>query len=205
MKGDKLKVLVTGGAGFIGSHIVDRLINEGYEVVIVDDLTSGTERNINKNAKFYKLDIKNPELESIFKNERPDYVNHHAAQKDVRVSVSDPIYDAEINILGTINILQNCVKYGVRKIIFASTGGAIYGEQEVFPAPENHPERPISPYGITKLVAEHYMYYYKTIHGLDYASLRYSNVYGPRQDPHGEAGIGREGNIGGDGHFRDRH
>ncbi len=189
MKGDKLKVLVTGGAGFIGSHIVDRLINEGYEVVIVDDLTSGTERNINKNAKFYKLDIKNPELESIFKNERPDYVNHHAAQKDVRVSVSDPIYDAEINILGTINILQNCVKYGVRKIIFASTGGAIYGEQEVFPAPENHPERPISPYGITKLVAEHYMYYYKTIHGLDYASLRYSNVYGPRQDPHGEAGV----------------
>jgi len=189
MKGDKLKVLVTGGAGFIGSHIVDRLINEGYEVVIVDDLTSGTERNINKNAKFYKLDIKNPELESIFKNERPDYINHHAAQKDVRVSVSDPIYDAEINVLGTINILQNCVKYGVKKIIFASTSGAIYGEQEVFPAPENHPVRPISPYGITKLVAEHYMYYYKTIHGLDYASLRYSNVYGPRQDPHGEAGV----------------
>ena len=189
MQGGKLKVLVTGGAGFIGSHIVDRLLNEGYEVVIIDDLSSGVEKNINKNAKFYKLDIKNPDLESVFKNERPDYINHLAAQKDVRVSVSDPVYDAGINVLGTINILQNCVKYGVKKIVFASTGGAIYGEQDFFPAPETHPARPISPYGITKLCAEHYMFYYKAIHGLDYASLRYSNVYGPRQDPHGEAGV----------------
>ena len=189
MQGGKLKVLVTGGAGFIGSHIVDRLLNEGYEVVIIDDLSSGVEKNINKNAKFYKLDIKNPDLESVFKNERPDYINHLAAQKDVRVSVSDPVYDAGINVLGTINILQNCVKYGVKKIVFASTGGAIYGEQDFFPAPETHPARPISPYGITKLCAEHYMFYYKTVHGLDYASLRYSNVYGPRQDPHGEAGV----------------
>ena len=184
-----MKVLVTGGAGFIGSHIVDRLLNEGYEVVIIDDLSSGVEKNINKNAKFYRLDIKNPNLESVFKNERPDYINHLAAQKDVRVSVSDPVYDAGINVLGTINILQNCVKYGVKKIVFASTGGAIYGEQDFFPAPETHPARPISPYGITKLCAEHYMFYYKAIHGLDYASLRYSNVYGPRQDPHGEAGV----------------
>ena len=189
MQGGKLKVLVTGGAGFIGSHIVDRLLNEGYEVVIIDDLSSGVEKNINKNAKFYRLDIKNPNLESVFKNERPDYINHLAAQKDVRVSVSDPVYDAGINVLGTINILQNCVKYGVKKIVFASTGGAIYGEQDFFPAPETHPARPISPYGITKLCAEHYMFYYKAIHGLDYASLRYSNVYGPRQDPHGEAGV----------------
>lgn len=184
-----MKVLVTGGAGFIGSNIVDLLIDEGYEVVIVDNLSSGKEENINKKARFYKIDIQDQELESVFREEAPDYVSHHAAQKDVRVSVNDPIYDAKINILGTLNILQNCVKYGVKKIVFASTGGAIYGEQDIFPAPETHPARPISPYGITKLVAEHYMFYYKTVHGLDYVSLRYSNVYGPRQDPYGEAGV----------------
>ncbi len=184
-----MKVMVTGGAGFIGSHIVDGLIEDGYEVVIVDDLSAGNERNINSKARFHKLDIKDAGLESVFKVERPDYVCHQAAQKDVRVSVSDPIYDAKINILGTINILQNCIKYNVEKIVFASTGGAIYGEQDIFPAPETHPTRPISPYGITKLVAEHYMYYYKTVQGLDYVSLRYANVYGPRQDPSGEAGV----------------
>ncbi len=184
-----MKVMVTGGAGFIGSHIVDGLIEEGNEVVIVDDLSTGNESNINPKARFYKLDIKDSGLESIFKEERLDYICHQAAQKDVRVSVADPIYDAKINILGTINILQNCIKYNARKIVFASTGGAIYGEQDIFPAPETHPTRPISPYGITKLVAEHYMYYYKTVHGLDYVSLRYANVYGPRQDPHGEAGV----------------
>ena len=184
-----MKVMVTGGAGFIGSHIVDGLIEEDNEVVIVDDLSTGNESNINPKARFYNLDIKDNGLESIFKEERPDYVCHQAAQKDVRVSVADPIYDAKINILGTINILQNCMKYNARKIVFASTGGAIYGEQDIFPAPETHPTRPISPYGITKLVAEHYMYYYKTVHGLDYVSLRYANVYGPRQDPHGEAGV----------------
>jgi UDP-glucose 4-epimerase len=184
-----MKVLVTGGAGFIGSHIVDGLIEDKYEVVVVDDLSTGREENIHKKAKFYKLDIQNPKLEEIFQKEKPDYVNHHAAQKDVRVSVSDPILDAKINILGTINLLQNCIKYKVKKVIFASTGGAIYGEQKIFPAPEDHPTRPISPYGITKLIAEHYLYYYKAIYGLDYVSLRYSNVYGPRQDPHGEAGV----------------
>ena len=184
-----MKVLVTGGAGFIASHIVDGLIDEGYEVVVVDNLSSGNERNINKKAKFYKLDIQDSILESVFQKEMPDYVSHHAAQKDVRLSVADPIYDAKINVLGTINILQNCVNYKVRKVIFASTGGAIYGEQEVFPAPETHPAKPISPYGITKLVAEHYLYYYKSVFGLDYTSLRYSNVFGPRQDPHGEAGV----------------
>lgn len=184
-----MKVLVTGGAGFIGSNIVDRMIEEGFEVVIIDNLSSGNERNINKKATFYRMDIQDPELESVFQREKPDYVNHHAAQKDVRLSVADPIYDAKINVLGTLNILQNCIKYKVKKVVFASTGGAIYGEQDIFPAPENHPERPISPYGITKLVAEHYMYYYKTVFGLDYVSLRYSNVYGPRQDPYGEAGV----------------
>jgi len=184
-----MKVLVTGGAGFIGSHIVDRLIDEGYDVVVIDDLSSGREKNINKKAKFYRLDIQDSELEAVFQKENPDFVNHHAAQKDVRLSVSDPVFDAKINILGTINLLQNCVKYKVKKVIFASSGGAIYGEQEVFPATETHPLRPISPYGITKLVAEHYLYYYKTIFGLDYAALRYANVYGPRQDPLGEAGV----------------
>jgi len=185
----KTKVLVTGGAGFIGSHIVDMLINEGNEVVVVDDLSTGKERHLNKKAKFYKLDIQDANLEIVFQNERPDFVIHQAAQKDVRLSVSDPIYDAKVNILGTINLLQNCIKYKVKKVVFASTGGAIYGEQDVFPASETHPTRPISPYGIAKLVAEHYLYYYKAIYGLDYVSLRYSNVYGPRQDPHGEAGV----------------
>lgn len=184
-----MKVLVTGGAGFIGSHIVDALINKGNEVIIVDDLSSGKEEYINKKARFYNLDIQDSNLEAIFEKEKPDYVTHHAAQKDVRLSVSNPIFDAKINILGTINILQNCVKYNVKKVVFASTGGAIYGEQEIFPAPETHSLRPVSPYGINKLVAEHYLYYYKMIYGLNYISLRYANVYGPRQDPFGEAGV----------------
>jgi len=184
-----LKVLITGGAGFIGSNIVDELINKGYNVIVVDNLSSGKETNINKKAKFYKCDIRSPELNDIFHKEHPDYVNHHAAQIDVRRSVSDPVYDAQINVLGTINVLQNCVNYKVEKIIFASSGGAIYGEQDVFPATEEHPQRPISPYGITKLVAEHYLYYFKQMHGLDYTVLRYANVYGPRQDPFGEAGV----------------
>lgn len=184
-----MKVLLTGGAGFIGSHIVDRLIDEGYEVVIVDDLSSGKEDNINKKAKFYKLNIQDSKLETIFQKEQPDCVNHHAAQINVRRSVSDTAFDAKINVLGTINILQNCVKYKIKKVIFASSGGAIYGEQDLFPAPETHPLRPISPYGITKLAGEHYLYYYKAIYGLDYVVLRYANVYGPRQDPFGEAGV----------------
>ena len=184
-----MKVLVTGGAGFIGSHLVDRLVDEGYDVVVVDDLSSGKEENINKRVKFYKLDIRDTELESVFQKELPDYVSHHAAQMDVRRSVSDPMFDATINVLGTINILQNCVRYKVKKITFASSGGAIYGEQEVFPAPETHPLRPVSPYGVTKLAGESYLYYYKTVCGLDYTALRYANVYGPRQDPFGEAGV----------------
>lgn len=185
----KAKVLVTGGAGFIGSHIVDRLIDEGYEVAVVDNLSTGKEENINKKARFYKLDIRDERLEVVFRDEQPDYVNHQAAQVNVRRSVSDPLFDARVNILGIISVLQNCIKYKVKKVIFASSGGAIYGEQQIFPAPEAHPLRPISPYGITKLAAENYFYYYKTIYGLDYAALRYANVYGPRQDPFGEAGV----------------
>ncbi len=184
-----MKVLVTGGAGFIGSHIVDRLIDEGHEIVVVDDLSTGKDKNINIKTKFYKLNIQDSKLESIFQKERPDYINHHAAQMDVRRSVSDPISDAKTNVLGTINLLKNCVKYKVKKVVYASSGGAVYGEQQIFPAPETHPLRPISPYGITKLTGEHYLYYYKAVYGLDYAALRYANVCGPRQDPFGEAGV----------------
>lgn len=184
-----MKVLVTGGAGFIGSHIVDMLIEEGYDVVVVDNLSSGSEKNLNTKAKFYKMDIQDPKLELIYKDEKPDYVCHHAAQIDVRLSVSDPILDAKINVLGAINVFQNSLNHNVKKIVFASSGGAIYGEQEIFPAPESHPLRPISPYGITKLVAEQYLFYYKTVFNLDYVALRYANVYGPRQDPYGEAGV----------------
>lgn len=184
-----MKVLVTGGAGFIGSHIVDKLIEEGYEVIVVDDLSSGKEKNINKKAKFYRLNIQDSGLESVFQKEEPDYVNHQAAHIDLRRSVLEPAFDAKTNVLGTINILQNCIKYKVKKVIFASSGGTVYGEQLVFPASENHPLKPISPYGVTKLAGENYLYYYKIVYGLDFAILRYSNVYGPRQDPLGEAGV----------------
>jgi UDP-glucose 4-epimerase len=185
----KIKILVTGGAGFIGSNITDMLIEKGYEVIIVDDLSTGREKNINNKARFYNLDIQDERLGSVFEKELPDYVSHQAAQVDVRRSVSDPVFDAKVNVLGAINVLQNCIRYGVKKIVFASSGGAIYGEQDIFPAPETHPLRPISPYGVTKLATEHYLYYYKTVFNLDYVALRYANVYGPRQDPFGEAGV----------------
>jgi UDP-glucose 4-epimerase len=184
-----MKILVTGGAGFIGSHVVDTFLSAGHEVVIVDNLVTGKRQNLNPQAKFYQIDIRSDELHKIFQDEQPAVVDHHAAQMDVRKSVSNPIYDAEVNILGTLNVLQAAVKSRVQKIIFASTGGAIYGEQEKFPAPEDHPTNPLSPYGIGKLGGEKYLYFYYTTYGLKYVSLRYANVYGPRQDPHGEAGV----------------
>lgn len=184
-----MKILVTGGAGFIGSHIVDRLIEEEHQVIVVDNLSVGKRKNINKKARFYKMDILSSRVEKVFRKERPDILSHYAAQIDVRKSVEDPKFDASINILGTINLLENCVKYGVKKVIFASSGGAIYGEQEAFPALETHPTRPLSPYGISKLTIEHYLYYYKVTGGVDFVSLRYANIYGPRQDPYGEAGV----------------
>lgn len=184
-----MKVLVTGGAGFIGSHTVDRLVLEGHEVVVVDNLSTGRRRNINRAARFYKIDIQNRRLERVFRNERPSVVMHLAAQMDVRKSVEDPILDAQVNVLGTLNLLQQAVKHGVRKVIFSSSGGAIYGEQEVFPASETHVTQPLSPYGLSKFCGEQYLSYYQRVGGIQVVNLRYANVYGPRQDPYGEAGV----------------
>jgi UDP-glucose 4-epimerase len=184
-----MKVLVTGGAGFIGSHLVDRLIMEGHEAVVVDNLATGKRRNINRAARFYKIDIQSWRLERVFRNERPNVVMHLAAQMDVRKSVEDPMFDAQVNVLGTLNVLQQAVKHGVRKVIFSSSGGAIYGEQETYPAPEGHVMKPLSPYGLSKLCGEQYLSYFQRVSGLQAVSLRYANVYGPRQDPEGEAGV----------------
>ena len=184
-----MKVLVTGGAGFIGSHLVDRLVMEGHEAVVVDNLVTGKRRNINRAARFYKMDIQSWRLERVFRKERPNVVMHLAAQMDVRKSVEDPMFDAQVNVLGTVNVLQQAVKHGVRKVIFSSSGGAIYGEQETYPAAETHVTKPLSPYGLSKLCGEQYLSYYQRVSGLQVVSLRYANVYGPRQDPEGEAGV----------------
>lgn len=184
-----MKVLVTGGAGFIGSHLVDRLVQEGHEVVVVDNLSTGKRKNVNRAATFYKCDIQTTRLERIFRNERPSVVMHLAAQMNVRRSVDDPMFDANVNILGTLNVAEQAVRHGARKIVFASSGGAIYGEQDIFPAPETHPTRPLSPYGISKLSGEHYLAYYQRVCGIQTVCLRFANVYGPRQDPEGEAGV----------------
>ncbi len=185
-----MKILVTGGAGFIGSHIADAFIEAGHSVTILDDLSSGKERNLNPKAEFIKGSITDVALvEQLFSSHGFDVVDHHAAQIDVRKSVADPSADATINILGSINLLEASRKHGVKHFIFASTGGAIYGEQDYFPADENHPTRPESPYGTAKRSVELYMGYYKKIYGLEHTIFRYANVYGPRQDPHGEAGV----------------
>ncbi len=184
-----MKILVTGGAGFIGSHITDAYVQQGHTVVVVDDLSSGSKQNVNPHAKFIHLDIRDNRLEEVFRSERFDVVNHHAAQMDVRKSVADPQFDASVNVIGGLNVFENARKHGVRKIIFSSTGGAIYGEQDYFPADEVHPLRPLSPYGITKLCTEKYLYYYREVHGINHVILRYANIYGPRQNPHGEAGV----------------
>lgn len=184
-----MKILVTGGAGFIASHVTDAFIAAGHDVVVLDSLITGRPELVNPAAKFVKMDIRDKALAELFAAEKFDVINHHAAQMDVRKSVADPAFDADVNVLGTLNLLENAVKYGVKKFMFASTGGAIYGEQDYFPADENHPQRPLSPYGITKLTTEKYLHFYKHVHGLNYFITRYANVYGPRQNPHGEAGV----------------
>jgi len=184
-----MKILVTGGAGFIASHVVDLLIQHGHSVVVVDDLSSGLRANVNPAARFYQLDIRDPALASVFAAEQPDVVNHHAAQIDVRRSVADPQFDADVNVRGSLNVLECARQSGAKKFIYISTGGAVYGEPQYLPCDEAHPIQPICPYGASKHAVEHYLYMYQVLYGLPYVVLRYPNVYGPRQDPRGEAGV----------------
>ena len=183
-----MRVLLTGGAGFIGSCIAEHLLRGGHEVAVIDDLSTGKRENVPGGAEFYEADIRSG-CDEIFEDFRPEALCHQAAQMDVRRSVREPDFDADVNVLGTLRLLENCTERGVRKVVFASTGGAVYGEQHRFPAPEDHPLYPVSPYGVSKLAGERYLHYYQVQFGLPYVALRYANVYGPRQDPHGEAGV----------------
>ncbi len=203
------RILVTGGAGFIGSHVVDKFIELGHDVVVIDNLSSGKKANLNPKATFYDMDVQDEAVREIFSRHRFDVVDHHAAQIDVRKSVEDPVFDARTNVLGLLNILQNSVKHGVKKVIFISSGGVVYGDPEKLPPNEDYPFAPESPYGVTKTVGEYYLRYYAKTHNLKFTALRYSNVYGPRQNPEGEAGVvaifsqlmlkGKECSIFGDG------
>jgi len=184
-----IKACVTGGAGFIGSHIVDGLIGKGWEVFILDDFSTGKRTNLNPRARLYEMDIRSPEVEKVFRQEKPEYIFHLAAQIDVRKAALDPEFDAGVNVLGTLNLLKTAADVGVKKLVFSSTGGAIYGEVEKGSANEESLPLPGSPYGISKLAAEHYIRFFGENHGLNYTILRYGNVYGPRQDPLGEAGV----------------
>jgi UDP-glucose 4-epimerase len=184
-----VKILVTGGAGFIGSHIADRLVADGHSVIVVDNLSRGHREFVPETAAFHQLDIRDAAVRELIVREKPAVICHLAAQIDVRQSVADPVADASVNILGTLNVVEGAREAGTRRVIFSSTGGAIYGEAEVVPTPETYPARPLSPYGSAKLSSEVYLDYYQQVYGLSYAALRFANVYGPRQDPHGEAGV----------------
>ncbi len=184
-----MKVLITGGAGFIGSHIADRLAADGHDLVILDDLSTGHIEHVHPKARFYQMDLGSPWLDELFRIEQPDAVVHQAAQASVRRSVDDPVFDARVNVLGIAALLQASVRHKVRRFLFASTGGALYGDATVIPTPEDSPTLPVSPYGASKLAGEVYLRTFHAVHGLPYVALRYANVYGPRQDPHGEAGV----------------
>jgi len=184
-----MKILVTGGAGFIGSNVVDGYIQTGHEVLVVDNLYSGKRSNVNPDARFYELDIRSSEIGELIKREKPDVLNHHAAQISVPDSVSDPLLDADINTKGFLNLLESAVKYEIGKVIFISSGGAIYGEAPRYPTTEACRPKPLSPYAVSKYSSEHYLAYYKHQYRLNYTILRYANIYGPRQIPHGEAGV----------------
>ena len=204
-----MKIVVTGGAGFIASHIVDAYIQLNHEVYIIDDLSTGQIRNLNPSAKVHTLDIADPKASRLIAEIKPQVLNHHAAQMDVRRSVADPTFDARVNIIGFINLLEACKDAGVKRVIFSSSGGAVYGDREPIPATEAHETLPLSPYGVSKLTGELYLAYYSMTHGLPYVALRYANVYGPRQSTKGEAGVvaifisqllaGRNPVINGDG------
>jgi UDP-glucose 4-epimerase len=185
-----MKILVTGGAGFIASHIADKYIELRYDVVVVDNLYTGKREFVNPKARFYEADIRDKEkIRKIFEEEKPEILNHHAAQMDVRKSVADPGFDAQVNIIGLINLMEAGRISGLKKVIFASSGGAIYGDASALPTPETFWPKPASPYGISKWTTEHYLDFYYQAYGIDYTALRYGNVYGPRQNPHGEAGV----------------
>uniref|UniRef100_A0A7C4TE88 NAD-dependent epimerase/dehydratase family protein n=1 Tax=candidate division WOR-3 bacterium TaxID=2052148 RepID=A0A7C4TE88_UNCW3 len=184
-----MRILVTGGAGFIGSHIVDAYLKMGHQVVVIDDLSTGDIKNLNSGAQFYKQDICVLEIEEIFKKHKFEIVNHHAAQINVRTSLANPLFDARVNILGSLNLLNLSARYKIKRFIFASSGGAIYGEPKKFPITENFPLIPLSPYGVAKIATENYIRVFARLYNFDYVILRYSNVYGPRQIPKGEAGV----------------
>jgi UDP-glucose 4-epimerase len=181
--------LVTGGAGFIGSHVVDAYIERGLRVSVIDNLSTGNRRNLNPRAEFHEADLCDPATAALVEELRPDLINHHAAQIDVRTSVADPAFDAEVNIVATLRLLQKAAEAGVERIVFASSGGAIYGEPLEVPQTESHPVGPVSPYGCAKLAIEHYLHYFRMVKGLSPVALRYANVYGPRQSSRGEAGV----------------
>jgi UDP-glucose 4-epimerase len=184
-----MRILVTGGAGFIASHVVDAYIARGHDVHVIDDFSTGQRKNLNARATVHALDVASPEAAQRLADIRPDVLNHHAAQMDVRRSVADPAFDARSNIIGFVNLLEPCKNVGVKKVIFSSSGGAVYGDREPIPADENHPTLPLSPYGVSKLSGEFYLTYYHLAFGVPYVALRYANVYGPRQSSQGEAGV----------------
>jgi len=184
-----MRIIVTGGAGFIGSHIADAYAEAGHDVTILDDLSSGKLENLPAGTRFERVDVRSEEAARVIKEVRPEVISHHAAQMNVRVSVDDPRLDADINVLGFLNVLEAAHAAGTKRVLFASSGGTVYGEPEQLPCPESYPTHPVCPYGVSKLAGEHYLYYYAAVRGMRYVALRYANVYGPRQDPHGEAGV----------------